>query len=68
MRELDMAEVIRTFRCLCTPYASLLMMFVNLPALTGRSAISLPSSSYSWASWFPGNLVDLSPFPLTTFI
>jgi hypothetical protein len=40
---LVMVEVIRAFRCPCTPYVSLLMMFLNLVPLTGRSAISLPS-------------------------
>jgi hypothetical protein len=33
----------RPARCPCTPYASLLIMFLNLAPLTGRSAISFPS-------------------------
>jgi hypothetical protein len=40
---LVMAEVIRASRYPCSPYVSLLMMFLNLVALTGRSTISLPS-------------------------
>ncbi len=40
---LVLAEVVRTSRCPWSPYASLLMMFVNLLPLTGRSAISFPS-------------------------